>query len=90
MRFASWTYTAAEVDLHPKQIVVDVTNYLRGGIWDLVDARIDRIAYQMHQYASVDEVSPRVDILVTIVSRENLDRGLNHFRVDKSIQRLSS
>ncbi|GAV05086.1 hypothetical protein RvY_15267-2 [Ramazzottius varieornatus] len=69
MRFSSWTYTALEVDLQPKQIVVDVTNYMPGGIWDLVDARIHRMAYDMHGHSHSYDSYGRVDILVTIVMR---------------------
>ncbi|XP_055356303.1 acetylcholine receptor subunit beta-like 1 isoform X2 [Paramacrobiotus metropolitanus] len=68
MRFSSWTYDAHEVDIHPKSTVVDVSNYLKGGIWDLVDARIHRVAYDQFAYASRGRV-PRVDIIVTIVIR---------------------
>lgn len=68
MRFSSWTYNALEVDLIPKQTVVDVSNYLKGGIWDLMDARISRVAYEQSGYALRESV-PRVDIIVTIIVR---------------------
>ncbi|OQV23549.1 Acetylcholine receptor subunit beta-like 1 [Hypsibius exemplaris] len=69
MRFSSWTYTALEVDIHLKQVVVDVKDYSVGGIWDLEDATIERKAYNRPDYVTGTDVSPRVVVIVTIVIR---------------------
>lgn len=42
MKFGSWTYDQAQVDLVNKSNAVDISNYISNGEWQLLKARIRR------------------------------------------------
>ena len=66
MKFGSWTYDQAQVDIVNKSDLIDLSNYITNGEWSLLDTKIIRNEVV---YPIGDEVYPDVTVTFHIQRR---------------------
>ena len=66
LKFGSWTYDQAQVDLTKSRDTIDMSNYITNGEWELAGAEVVR---NETVYPIGDDVYPDVTVYVTINRR---------------------
>ena len=62
MKFGSWTYDQAQVDIVNKTEGIDVTHYITNGEWELIATKIQRNEVSLNKSTNISLKWPNIAI----------------------------